>query len=71
MKIELTTQEQATLTIALLEKRQKYEQTITKYIECLNASKSTDDVKWYNHLIEGERKQLDSVNNILKQLQWK
>tara|TARA_R100001443_G_scaffold48271_1_gene60666 strand:- start:1738 stop:1953 length:216 start_codon:yes stop_codon:yes gene_type:complete len=71
MKIELHSQEHATLIIVLKKERAEIDSTINNYNIRLNGSDSTEDVRWYTNLIKGQKSKLKSIDNMLNQLKWK
>jgi len=71
MKIEITSRQQATLSIVLRKEKVNVESIINDFIVCLNGSDSTEDVRWYNELLKGQQTKLKSIDNLLNQLEWK
>ena len=66
--MELDSREKVTASILLKKEFNETSNYINELVARLNASKNTDDVRWYNHLIKTQKDKRSTIISILNKL---
>ena len=66
--MKLDNNEKATASILLKKEFNETSSYINELVARLNASKNTDDVRWYNDLIKTQRDKKTTIENILNKI---
>ena len=66
--MKLDNNEKATASILLKKEFHETSSYINELVARLNASKNTDDVRWYNDLIKTQRDKKTTIENILNKI---
>jgi hypothetical protein len=66
--MKLDSREKATASILLKKEFNETSSYINELVARLNASKNTDDVRWYNDLIKTQKDKRSTIESILNKL---
>ena len=66
--MKLDNREKATASILLKKEFNETSSYINELVARLNASKNTDDVRWYNDLIKTQKDKRSTIESILNKL---
>jgi hypothetical protein len=66
--MKLDSREKATASILLKKEFHETSNYINELVARLNASKSTEDVRWYDHLIKTQRDKKATIESILNKI---